>query len=63
LINVSKACDSRPGLPENSPAHRFANLKAQYYQTLADAFELNHIDGLTDDVTLGQLANLCVANC
>jgi hypothetical protein len=30
---------------------------------LADAFELNHIDGLTDDVTLGQLANLCVANC
>jgi hypothetical protein len=58
LINVSRACESRPELAENNPPQRFINLKAQYYQTLADAFELNHIDGLMDDLTLGQLANL-----
>jgi len=58
LVNVSRACDSRPELAENNPAYRFVNLKAQYYQTLADAFELGHIHGLTDDLTLGQLANL-----
>ena len=43
---------------DNNPAERFVNLKAQYYQGLADAFELNQVHGLTDDVTLGQLANL-----
>ena len=58
LVNVSRACESRPQLADNNPAQRFVNIKAQYYQTLADAFELNRIDGLTDDVTLGQLANL-----
>jgi hypothetical protein len=58
LVNVSKACESRPELRDNNPAERFVNLKAQYYQCLADAFELNQVHGLTDDVTLGQLANL-----
>jgi phage terminase large subunit len=58
LVNVSRACEDRPELAENNPALRFVNLKAQYYQTLADAFELNHVYGFTDDVTLGQLANL-----
>jgi hypothetical protein len=58
LVNVSRACENRPELADNNPALRFANLKAQYYQTLADAFELNHVYGFTDDVTLGQLANL-----
>jgi hypothetical protein len=58
LVNVSRACEDLPQFAENNPALRFVNLKAQYYQTLADAFELNHVYGFTDDVTLGQLANL-----
>jgi hypothetical protein len=51
-------CPSRPDLGENDPAKRFANEKAHFYQTLADAFECNQIDGLTDDLTLRQLADL-----
>jgi hypothetical protein len=43
-------------LGENDPARRFTNYKAQLYQSLADAFERDQIDGLTDDTTLGQLA-------
>ena len=58
LVNVSKACENRQELGDNNPAQRFVNLKAQYYQSLADGFELNHVYGFTDDVTLGQLANL-----
>jgi hypothetical protein len=58
LVNVSRACEDQPQLGENNLALRFVNLKAQYYQTLADAFELNRVHGFTDDVTLGQLANL-----
>jgi hypothetical protein len=58
LVNVGMACESRPEWPENDPAGRFVNLKAQYYQELADAFERNEIQGLRDDVTLGQLAGL-----
>ena len=41
----------------NDPAGRFVNLKAQYYQELADAFERDEIQGLRDDVTIGQLAS------
>lgn len=58
LVNVGMACESRPEWPENDPAGRFVNLKAQYYQELADAFERNEIQGLRDDVTIGQLAGL-----
>jgi hypothetical protein len=45
-------------LAENDPAKRFVNQKAQFYQTLAEAFERDQIDGLIDDVTIGQLANI-----
>jgi phage terminase large subunit len=34
------------------------NLKAQYYQELADAFERNEVQGLRDDVTIGQLTGI-----
>jgi hypothetical protein len=56
LINVSRACDSHPQWGENDPARRFVNLKAQYYQELADALEHDEIKGLKDEVTIGQLA-------
>jgi phage terminase large subunit len=55
-INVSLPCESRPG--SNNPAERFANQKARFYQTLADAFEGDEIEGLTDEATIGQLAGL-----
>ncbi len=58
LINVSMACESRPEMTENNPAQRFVNLKALYYQTLADAFENDKIEGLTDETTMAQLASL-----
>lgn len=58
LVNVSMASESHPGWQENDPAGRFVNLKAQYYQELADAFERDEIQGLRDDVTIGQLAGL-----
>jgi hypothetical protein len=34
------------------------NLKAQYYQEMADAFERGEVQGLKDDVTIGQLAGI-----
>jgi phage terminase large subunit len=58
LINVSMACESRPGWREKDPAARFVNLKAQYYQEMADAFERGEVQGLRDDVTIGQLAGI-----
>jgi phage terminase large subunit len=58
LINVGLPCKSRPGLSEHDPTRRFANQKAQFYQNLADILERNELDGLTDDVTIGQLAGL-----
>jgi phage terminase large subunit len=58
LVNVGMACEGRPERRENDPAGRFVNLKAQYYQELADAFERDEVHGLTDDITIGQLAGL-----
>jgi hypothetical protein len=58
LVNVSLPCQGRPEWHENDPSKRFANLKAQFYQTLADGFEHDQIDGLTDDETIGQLADI-----
>jgi phage terminase large subunit len=58
LVNVGMACESRPERRENDPAGRFVNLKAQYYQELADALERDEVHGLTDDITIGQLAGL-----
>jgi len=58
LVNVSMACESHPQWGENDPARRFINLKAQYYHELADALERDELQGLQDDVTIGQLAEI-----
>jgi hypothetical protein len=58
LINVAMSCDSKPQLGESDPARRFVNLKASFYQTLADAFERDEVEGLVDDATMGQLAGI-----
>jgi hypothetical protein len=58
LVNVAMPCESKPHLGEDDPARRFVNLKAAFYQALADAFERDQIEGLTDAVTIGQLAGL-----
>ncbi len=58
LINVGLPCESKPHLRENDPARRFVNLKACFYQALADAFERDQVDGLTDEETIGQLAGI-----
>jgi hypothetical protein len=58
LVNVAMACESQPQLGENDPARRFVNLKASFYQTLADAFEGDLVEGLVDDATIGQLSGL-----
>ena len=58
MVNVSKPCESKPNLGENDPAQRFVNLKACYYQAIADAFERDQIEGLMDETTIGQLAGL-----
>ena len=60
LINVSLPCESRPTWGENDPARRFTNLRALFYQTLADAFEHDQIDGLADELTIGQLASVWI---
>jgi hypothetical protein len=57
-INVGMAPESNPRLGENDPGRRFVNLRAQLYQTLADAFERDQIEGLTDETTIGQLAGI-----
>jgi phage terminase large subunit len=58
LVNVAMGCESKPQLGENDPARRFVNLKACFYQALADAFELDQVEGLVDDATIGQLAGI-----
>jgi phage terminase large subunit len=58
LINVGMPCESSPRLGEDDPSRRFVNLKGQYYHALADAFERNQVEGLTDEATIGQLAGL-----
>jgi hypothetical protein len=58
LVKVGLPCPSRPDLGENDPSKRFANEKARLYQNLADVFERNQIDGLSDEMTIGQLADI-----
>jgi hypothetical protein len=58
LVNVGMPCESKPRFGENDPARRFLNLKACFYQALADTFEHDQIEGLTDETTIGQLAGL-----
>ncbi|MGB3552601.1 MAG: hypothetical protein WA993_18110, partial [Candidatus Binatus sp.] len=48
----------RPQMGENDPARRFVNLKACFYQTLADAIERDLVDGLMDEETIGQLSGI-----
>src|SRR6202166_1829616 len=56
-MSASPAGADRNGM-RTIRAGAFANQKAQFYQTLADAFEHDQIDGLTDDETIGQLADI-----
>ena len=58
MVNVAMACESMPNWRENDPARRFVNLKASMYQALADAFERDQVEGLTDEATIGQLAGI-----
>jgi hypothetical protein len=58
LVNVALPCEDKPNLKADNPAQRFTNLKAQYYQNLADAFERGQIAGLTDDLTVTQLLGI-----
>ena len=58
LVKVGMPCATRPHLGENDPAHRFVNLKACFYQALADAFERDQVQGLIDEETIGQLSGL-----
>jgi len=58
MVNVGMPCESRPQMGENDPARRFVNLKACFYQTLADAFERDLVEGLVDEETIGQLSGL-----
>jgi hypothetical protein len=58
LVKVGMPCESMPHLGENDPARRFVNLKACFYQALADALERDQVDGLTDEETIGQLAGI-----
>jgi hypothetical protein len=58
LVNVAVPCENKPELREQNPNSRFTNEKARFYQNLADAFERDEIDGLTDDETIGQLAGI-----
>ena len=58
FINVGEVCAAQPELGENDPARRFANQKAQLYQNLANAFEADEVDGLSDRQTIAQLSDL-----
>jgi hypothetical protein len=57
-VNVGMSCESNPRLGEDDPGRRFVNLRAEFYQALADAFERDQVEGLMDETTIGQLAGL-----
>ena len=57
-VKVSWSCESQPNWGENDPSWHFANVKASMYQALADAFERDQVEGLTDETTIGQLAGI-----
>ena len=42
----------------NDPSLRFFNQKAQFYQHIADLLERDAIEGLRDETTIGQLADI-----
>ena len=58
MVNVGLPCESRPKMGENDPARRFVNLKGSFYQSLADAFERDQVEGLTDEEIIRELSGL-----
>jgi len=58
MVHVGLPCEDKPKLKQENPRVRFVNLKAQYYQNVADSFERDEVEGLTDSKTLGQLAGI-----
>jgi len=58
LVKVGMPCPTKPHMRENDPARRFVNLRACFYQALADAFERDQVEGLIDEETIGQLSGI-----
>jgi hypothetical protein len=58
IHHLGNPCEDKPNLRQLNPPLRFANIKAQYYQNVADAFERDEVEGLMDDTTIGQLAGI-----
>jgi hypothetical protein len=58
MVNVAVPCEGQPQRGVNDPAQRFVNLKTCFYQPLADGFERNQVEGLTDEDTIGQLSGV-----
>jgi phage terminase large subunit len=58
LIKVGMPCPTKPHMMDNDPARRFVNLRACFYQALADAFERDQVEGLIDEETIGQLSGV-----
>jgi phage terminase large subunit len=56
FVHVGLPVESQPG--RNDPSPRFFNQKAQFYQHIADLLERDAIDGLRDEMTIGQLAGI-----
>lgn len=56
FVHVGLPVESQPG--RNDPSLRFFNLKAQFYQHIADLLERDAIEGLRDETTIGQLADI-----
>ena len=58
LVKVGMPCPTKPLMGDNDPARRFVNLRACFYQALADAFERDQVEGLIDEETIGQLSGI-----
>ena len=58
LVKVGMPCAALPHMGDSDPARRFVNLRACFYQALADAFERDQVQGLIDEETIGQLSGI-----
>jgi hypothetical protein len=57
MIETSALCvEGRPG--PDDPSLRFFNLRAQWYQHVADLLQRDALDGLRDATTIGELAGI-----
>ena len=56
FVHVGLRVESRPG--PDDPSLRFFNLRAQYYQHVADLLQHDALDGLRDATIIGQLAGI-----